>query len=274
MLGASGKLGRMLRAVWRHIPQQDYEIIPVFRTLTDFPGAVTWQPGEDAAVLPRIDSIISVWGVTRGDDEALSTNARLAVAAMDLATELGAERVLHASTQAIYKPKTTPINEDSALQPANAYGLSKLLAERAVTQWRETHPHGPRAVQLRIGNVAGAESLFANLSPEGTVTLDQFADGSGPSRSYIAPQDLATCITGLLQSDFEGPINVAAPQTTSMEAIARAAGADVRWKPAPPQAMQRMALDTTRLDGLCALSEQAADPVHLVEGAQATGEWP
>ncbi|MFW2545448.1 NAD-dependent epimerase/dehydratase family protein [Primorskyibacter sp. 2E107] len=233
-----------------------------------------WQVGDDAAQLPRVDAILALWGVTRGDAEQLDANAELACAAMELGRVLGAGRVLHASTQAVYQPSNVPIPETGATEPAGAYGQSKLAAERAVERWCAEHPDGPRAVQMRIGNVAGAESLFANLKPEGTVTLDQFGDGTGPQRSYIAPQDLAQVIAALLRADIAGAVNVAAPQTTAMAAIARAAGAGVIWKPAPQGAMQSMSLDTRLLQGLCALPDTAADPARLVDGARASGVWP
>ncbi len=193
---------------------------------------------------------------------------------MELAAALGAARVLHASTQAVYAPMSEPISETGELRPAGAYGQSKLAAERAVDAWCLAHPGGPKAVHMRIGNVAGAESLFANLRPAGAVTLDRFSDGAGPERSYIAPQDLARAIEALLRSDREGPVNVAATRTTPMEAIALAAGAEVRWIPAPETAVQRMALDTTLLGTLCPLPDSAAEARHLVDGARATGVWP
>lgn len=64
-------------------------------------------------------------------------------------------RFVFSSTAALYgTPRRTPIEEDDALNPTNAYGESKLLVERMLTWFHRIH--GLRYASLRYFNAAGA----------------------------------------------------------------------------------------------------------------------
>jgi len=65
------------------------------------------------------------------------------------------KRFVFSSTAALYgTPEKTPIEEDAALQPTNAYGESKLLVEQML-DWLQ-RIHGLRYSCLRYFNAAGA----------------------------------------------------------------------------------------------------------------------
>lgn len=266
LLGASGKLGRMLCAVWSNRTDHPFEIIPVFRGQLETDGGVCWAPGQSCDALPSVDVVAAFWGVTRGDRADLARNTSLAQAAERLARELGVGCVLHCSSAAVYAPGAD-LSERAETRPPGAYGQAKLEMEAALAAMGQ----GPRRVILRIGSVAGAESLFGNMRPGQSITLDRFADGQGPFRSYIAPQDLARVVEAAALSG-EGVFNVASPGPVRMQDIAEAAGCPVIWKPAPDTALQHVTLNTTRLQAICPLP--ATDPLDLVEGARATGIWP
>jgi len=64
-------------------------------------------------------------------------------------------RLVFSSTAAVYgEPESTPIREDAALRPTNAYGESKLLVEKMLTWMYRVH--GLNYASLRYFNVAGA----------------------------------------------------------------------------------------------------------------------
>jgi UDP-glucose 4-epimerase len=64
-------------------------------------------------------------------------------------------RLVFSSTAAVYgEPVHTPIAEDAALLPTNAYGESKLLVEQMLSWIHRVH--GLRYASLRYFNVAGA----------------------------------------------------------------------------------------------------------------------
>jgi UDP-glucose 4-epimerase len=65
------------------------------------------------------------------------------------------QRLVFSSTAAVYgEPVRTPISEDAALLPTNAYGESKLLVEQMLSWIHRVH--GLRYASLRYFNVAGA----------------------------------------------------------------------------------------------------------------------
>jgi UDP-glucose 4-epimerase len=67
----------------------------------------------------------------------------------------GTNKLVFSSTAAVYgEPKSTPIEENAALAPTNAYGESKLLVEHMLRWFHRIH--GLRYASLRYFNVAGA----------------------------------------------------------------------------------------------------------------------
>jgi UDP-glucose 4-epimerase len=65
------------------------------------------------------------------------------------------KKLVFSSTAAVYgEPVSTPIAEDAALCPTNAYGESKLLVEQMLSWIHRVH--GLRYASLRYFNVAGA----------------------------------------------------------------------------------------------------------------------
>ena len=64
-------------------------------------------------------------------------------------------RLVFSSTAAVYgEPASSPIMEDAALKPTNAYGESKLLVEQMLAWFHQVH--GLHYASLRYFNVAGA----------------------------------------------------------------------------------------------------------------------
>ncbi len=236
------------------------------------PQVNVWVPGESPASLPAVDAVLALWGVARGDDTALAANTHLALAAQQLAVDLGASRVIHCSSSAVYAPSGEPQSECAVPVPAGPYGRAKLAMEHALGQ---AAVPGPPPTMLRIGNVAGADSLFANMRPGGVIALDRFPDGRGPRRSYLGPSDLARILATLIDApDGQGVFNVAAPKAIEMQALAEAAGCRIEWQPAPPGAIPALVLDTARISALCALPSRSSDPRWLIEDARTGAVWP
>jgi UDP-glucose 4-epimerase len=68
-------------------------------------------------------------------------------------------RIVFSSTAALYgDPERTPIEEDDALRPTNAYGESKLLVEHMLAWFHRIH--GLRYASLRYFNAAGASGAL------------------------------------------------------------------------------------------------------------------
>ena len=150
--------------------------------------------------------------------------------------------------------------------PVNAYGAAKLDMERAIA---DLPPDGVRHVILRVANVIGADSLAAALRDRTRpVTLDRFADGTGPCRSYIAPGDLARVFAALMrlpEDALPAIMNVAAPEPVAMADLARAAGRPVIWRDATAGAQPCVSLDTARLDRVLPGAVRCTTPAQMID---------
>lgn len=260
ILGANGKLGRMTVSALADAASQTVAILPVSRT-TKTP--ITWAPGDPISSDLRADVVIALWGITPEGGGDLSLNAKLAEQAIGLAETVGADRVLHCSSVAVYEPAEASASECDSLNPANPYGQAKADMEAAIAAVDSP----VQSCSMRIGNVAGADGLFKSIRERGRITLDQFPDGQGPERFYIAPTDFARVLMALSLCDLEQLpklINVAAPKPTPMADLVRAAGKPLDWKPAPEGAKQHVGIDTTLLKRLCPLPDSSADADWLV----------
>jgi len=82
-------------------------------------------------------------------------NTANALGVLEVMLAAGVQRFVFSSTAALYgNPLRSPIQEDDALRPTNAYGESKLLVERMLEWFQRIH--GMRYASLRYFNAAGA----------------------------------------------------------------------------------------------------------------------
>jgi len=273
-VGATGQVGQALarawpaqapRGIWQHRTQARADVI------ARFPGApLHWDILDTPAPpLPRgITSMIvlaAVLGTT--DEAALARNTDIALACVKAARAAGIARVLIASTQAVYGTDTPRVHEDSPCTPLSPYARAKYAVERAVADT-------PGVTCLRLGNVAGADMLLRNAARQPCVTLDRFADGRTPRRSYIGPVTLARVLGHLCDPALVLPrvLNVANPGVLEMDAVMAAAQVTTAYRPAPDTALPVLELDTARLNALLPLPRVAAQP--LIAEARAGGWQP
>jgi UDP-glucose 4-epimerase len=82
-------------------------------------------------------------------------NTAATLSLLEVMIRINLHRLVFSSTAAVYgEPVSTPIAEDAALVPTNAYGESKLLVEQMLSWMHRVH--GLRYASLRYFNVAGA----------------------------------------------------------------------------------------------------------------------
>lgn len=272
VLGSTGQLGTLLRHHWRD--RQD----------------VTWQARQQGAApvlewsvqddltkltrrLPRARAVVALWGVRADTAGVLGDNTELALRAIGIARATGADRVLHCSSAAVYRPGPNPLSETDIPAPINAYGQAKLKMEQTIAAAQGRDPTGPRNIVMRIGNVIGADSLSRAMMQacrNGTaVTLDRFANGAGPRRSFLSAAGLARSIAWLVDGPSQAlprVINLAATRATDMADLVRHAGLDLAWRKAPPTAVPLVELDTSRLRRCIGQSDISAAASDLMEG--------
>lgn len=264
LLGAGGRLGRMVR---RHWPCEGQ-----LRAVSRQAGEGVWQldPLRDPVALQEaaqgVAAVICLAGITpahaSASGDAMALNTDLALAAVR-AAPAGA-RVLLASSAAVYGAGQGPQSERSQTLPLSDYGRAKLEMEQAVLALGD-----PRICVLRIGNVAGADAILGGWR-EG-MTLDQWPDGRTPRRSYIGPRSLARVLHALSGAPaVPAVLNIAAPGVVAMGALLDAAGLSWAPRPAGPAVIAEMALETAALERVCRFAAQESTPEGLV--AQWRGE--
>lgn len=243
--GAGGRLGRALGRIWAG---RD-DIVWQSRSKIDRPGAVALdpiaEPGRLRDLLGGAGAFLCLWSTTPsgGGDPAL--NAVLARRAFTAVREAGCPRAVFISSSAVYGPGDEPFAENAQIDPPSVYGRSKHEAEKVI---EAAAKDGCAWTILRLANVAGADSL--PLFGQGPVTLDRLPAGHAPVRSYATPALLARVIDMTLADDQSPPcriLNVAYPDSQSMDALLAAAGRDWNWRPAPPNVQARLTLDVSRL---------------------------
>ncbi len=222
VVGATGRIGQVLRHVWR---------------TAEADAAVRWQsrrprvdhiclaPLEDAAAFEdacqdRAVILCLVAGVISAKHGPLADNAALAEASIRVAAKTGA-RVLLASSAAVYGAGAGVLAETTPLHPMSDYGQAKRdMEQSAIALAAEL---GVTLSILRIGNVAGLDAILGSWQPG--FMLDVFADGASPKRSYIGVQDLAQVIAALMALPAPPAIiNIAAPAPIEMHSLLDAAG--------------------------------------------------
>ena len=261
-LGATGRLGQMLRRAWRNDPR----LAPLWHGRRAQPGAglLRFDILNDTAALhdaaQRADVVLCLAGVTPSSDAALSLNRDLALAVQAAA---GARPLLLASSAAVYGRAEGLCQEEAPARPVAPYGRAKIDMEQAVLA------RGGRVTCLRIGNIAGADQILGRVTSCTPITLDRFADGRTPVRSYIGPATLAAQLGDLCLAAGRGialppVLNVTAPGAVEMGALLDAVPYPWQPRPAPAEAIARVVLDTRRLEHLFTLDPAAGTPERLV----------
>lgn len=241
LLGGTGRVGRMLAALWPHdMPAPLWQRRASAAAVQD--DDLIWDILETAPpALPRaVSAVIVLAGITSGTPEAMQQNTHLAQTGSTLARMLGVKALI-ASSQAVYGRQEGALLETDLAHPATPYGQAKRNMEQAVSD--QAH-----VTCLRIGNVAGCDGLFQAMA-RGPVKIDQFRDGQSPRRMMIGPRDLARTLASLSVSDRPLPavLNVASPDLVAMSAMAAAAGVAWEWKPAPQDALPVLEMDVRAL---------------------------
>ncbi|MEY8882339.1 NAD-dependent epimerase/dehydratase family protein [Donghicola sp. XS_ASV15] len=239
--GANGQVGRRILRAWSRKPPS-FSVAAVARSTG--PDWQEWLVGA-APIVPRARAIVGLWGVCFGTLEETRANLTLAQEAQQLGAQTGADRVIHLSTQSVYGRNCNQATERQTPTPVNSYGQAKAEMESYLRS-----AEGPRPIILRVANVIGADAISRALAGTSKVTLDRFADGKGPLRSFVGIADLADLIACAITCPLDtcpDVINVAAQTPLHMEEILKAANRPFEWRDAPENALRVATVSTDML---------------------------
>jgi UDP-glucose-4-epimerase GalE len=115
-----------------------------------------------ARVLPRVDAIMHfaahayVGESVTNPKKYFHNNVEGGLSLLNAALAAGVKKIIFSSTCAVYgEPAKIPIEENTARQPVNPYGVSKLFFEQALEAYDRAY--GFRYASLRYFNAAGAD---------------------------------------------------------------------------------------------------------------------
>lgn len=254
VIGAGGRIGRLLRHLWA--------------------GDILWLTRADWDVLTPPPALPqgAVWldlvGVTQGD---FSKNQQLTAAVAQAVRAVGG-RMIHLSSAAVYPGGPQDMVEALPPSPPHAYGLSKQQAETALRN------HCPRATILRLGNVAGIDALLGQCPKGQPIMLDPVSMGNGgPVRSYIGPGVLAAalrslCDTAARDEALPAVMNLCQPGAVAMADLLNAAGVHWAFGPPRPGVVPRVVLSTALQSAHLAMPRASAS--SLVADLRGLGPWP
>lgn len=279
MLGASGRLGRLLHAAW-----SDPAVALNCQTRHEAtrPGWQVFDPLRDndllVAALAGADAVINLAGpVPRGSTVDLTLHSRLALATLRAARAARVRQVFVVSSAAVYGRATGPSAESDPRTPISAYGRAKAEMERAVAAHIATTPDAPATTILRIGNVVGADQLLGQVANRAPY-LDRFPNGRGPQRSYIGPATLARVVARLVSISaaihLPPVLNIATPAPVAMADLLHAAGSAWQDRAAPKGAIPAVHLDTRLLERLVPFPAASQTAAGMVEEWRAVAPQP
>jgi len=250
-------------------------------------GAPGWSLSDGAVALARnmagVDTVLCLAGATPGPTSGptsgsvadFALNARLAEAVVAAAAVAGGvRRVFLASSAAVYGAAPGPLTESGLCVPVSDYGRAKLEMEQRAAE--VALARGVALCCLRIGNVVGADMLFGNVAAGRAITLDRFADGTTPRRSYIDPLRLGRVVRGLTDlaragADLPPVLNVASEPALAMADLLEAAHVGYGTRPAPATAQPLVALDIARLGMLLPFMAGPCDAAAAVAAWRSVG---
>lgn len=206
--------GWTVRAVSRRAPERPADGVE-HRTAGDLARPVDWAP-----LLDGIDAVVHAAAIahTSGVDEALydSVNTRATLDLAAAAAARGTGFVFISSVRAQCGPVSrTVLTEDDPPAPTDAYGRSKLQAERGLARldlsWTALRPvvvYGP-GVRGNVGALQRIAALPVPL-PFG---------GLREARSFCSVWNLASAVLLGLEGALSGPVLVADPAPSSLAGL-------------------------------------------------------
>jgi UDP-glucose 4-epimerase len=197
------------------------ENLPVHPRLAVIRGDIRDRAALDTALagvtrVLHLAAQVSVQASIAAPGQSCAHNVLGFVNVLDAARAAGVERVVYASSAAVYGiPRALPLTEDSALAPISPYGLDKRVDEQYAALFGDLF--GQSTLGLRYFNVYGPRQDPS--SPYAGV-IARFAAGIGAgqplqvhgdgrqTRDFVFVKDIARANVQALASDFEGVCNV------------------------------------------------------------------
>lgn len=173
--------------------------------------------------------------------ETTADNIDMSIHLLDVCKEAGVKRFVFPSTASLYSNNKTPWTEDMIPKPIEPYSWQKLAIEQACKMYSSVY--GLSTVVLRFFQIFGeyqredtAIAAFLKLKEAGkpitlTKTTAQSSFRSG-QRDFVYAGDVAAAMVFACKSKSVGAgeiINISSGKCYTMEEVAKALNAKVKW---------------------------------------------
>jgi len=189
-----------------------------------------------------------------GDNDAdvMHNSATINLNVVDTAKRVGVGRIFYSSSACIYPERnqldpSKPVTAEASAYPAapdSEYGWEKLFSERLYAAYARNH--GLTVRVARFHNIFGEEGTWrggrekapaaicrkvAEAADGGTIEV--WGDGQ-QTRSFLYIDECLDGVRRLMESDFEGPVNIGSEEMISInglvELVASVSGKSIRIK--------------------------------------------
>ncbi len=210
----------------------------------------------DALVAESVTQPEKYWANNMGEGLALLEAMRVA----------GVGRILFSSTCATYgQPDVLPITEDTPTRPVNAYGMTKLAMDHALTSYATAH--GLAAISFRYFNVVGAHGDLRERHATETHVVPNLLRGATGDAFTIYGTDFPTP-DGTALRDYVHVLDLAEAHLMALEVLEEGVhhivnlgsggGSSVR------QVLEAVEAVTGRTIAVTEASPRPGDPAELV----------
>ena len=229
-------------------------------------------------------AMVSVPGSIEDPVECYSINVQGTLNVLKAAAYAGAERVVLASSSAVYGESPIPVSESSPPQPLSPYASSKWAMEQAALMYHRLH--GLPVVCLRYFNVYGPrqrpDSMYAAVIP---AFIGAMADGKPPTifgdgeqkRDFVYVDDVVRANVLAAESDeaIGKVLNISGGGAVTINELARILQEIIPEAPAPVHKPPREG-DIYFSEAVIKQAWRALGyrpEVALAEGLRSTVEW-
>ena len=244
-------------------------------------GAVV-RATEGVEVVYHLAAQSNVIGAGLDLDYSFTTNVLGTFNVLKAAAEVGARRVVFASSREVYgEPARLPVHESAALAPKNAYGASKLAAEAYCRVWQQTT--GVDCVVLRFVNLYGPrdrDRVIPNWLAQARAGEHLTLYGGDQVLDFLWVGYAVKALLAATHSGGDAPVNVGSGRGTSLRDLAdrirviTQTRSAVRFLPERDVEVVRFVADVGRmqrilgveprnepLDHLATMSNRATEPI-------------
>jgi UDP-glucose 4-epimerase len=193
---------------------EDLQVVPVIEIdMTDFKTLSGWMKENKPEVIYHMAAIHYIPECNENPERTLRVNVEGTQSVLRAAAEAGVEKVVFASSGAVYADSGEALHESSPIAPVDVYGWTKLFGEQLCALNHQLF--GTAIVMARLFNNYGPRETNPHIIPEILNQLrksDQLSLGKITTvRDYIHTSDCAKALIKLAHHHKQGVerVNVA-----------------------------------------------------------------